>query len=461
MIASTYLPRRCGIATFTHCKSKALHNTFPGEIGSVRIIPIDNGIGPDGYHLGADPGLMIHQADVNSWIYVASKIRARAIETGNSPLIIYEHEHGIDAPDGNGFTSLARILDQDEELRRRGLVAVAQLHTVVQKPTPDQREQIHQLAQHCDLVTIMAKRGEQSLRESYDFDPEIMKKVRIIEHGVRPFDPLHLNEKSARENLSIDKDLHLHIVTGYRGESKGIDHIIRAFGKHLSALRPSERDRTKLAVVGMYHPWFKTPQGRPYHERDLRNIQQALEDSGLNGKYTRTSALEELGPQLLNNHVVFGEFYLNEQEFIEMQAAATVRVVGNRDREQLSSGNLAEALAHGVSIATRNEHGNELARPLYPNAPKSDLEKRTIGENAMLIDLLGRLIRPTRRGQKTILPEPSVEQLTYCMNQLQDETLRRSIGRQSIFNMQAHSWNLIERKFLYCVEEVRRLQPSA
>ncbi|MBU0760314.1 MAG: hypothetical protein KJ600_05060 [Nanoarchaeota archaeon] len=458
IFVSTALPRKCGIATYTHCLTKGF-NPLSNEVGSVRTAPIDQDIGPYGYHFGVDPDLLINQNDEHSWIYAGAKMRNRAVETGGAPVIVFEHEHGIDAKNGKGFSSLAKKLHNEEELKERGLVSIAQLHTLIRQPSQEQRQQICELAQHCDLVTVMTRKGRERLEQNYGFDSSMMEKVRVVEHGVRPFDPLVLNREEARKKLGFNEDLFLFLVTGYRGEGKGNDSIVHAYGKHLKTLSKGERERTALAIVGVYHPWYKTPDGRPFLQRDSEKIEKSLKKTNLKKESAETTALEDIGPILKKKRVVIARVYPNEEELPYLLSAADVNVVGNRDRDQISSGGLMEAVSHGATIATRTECCIEIAKPIYPNAVKSDFPRRTLGENAMLIDLEGRLIR----NPKTILPRPSVEQYTYCMNVLQENAdLRKQLGRNGIFNIGGpFNWNAIAKKLMYCIEEERQRRRSA
>jgi hypothetical protein len=98
-IVSTYLPRKCGVGTFSRDLASALEH-FTGEVGHIRVAAIDKNNGP--YSIPVD--LVIDQYNSESWGIAIKNIITRAEENTNPTIVILQHEYGLD-PDKNGEDS--------------------------------------------------------------------------------------------------------------------------------------------------------------------------------------------------------------------------------------------------------------------------------------------------------------------------------------------------------------------
>src|SRR4029079_13593139 len=66
-------------------------------------------------------------------------------------------------------------------LRELRMPIVTTLHTVLEKPDPNQRRVLQEVAAESDRLVVMSERGAEFLREIYHVES---KKIDIIPHGI-------------------------------------------------------------------------------------------------------------------------------------------------------------------------------------------------------------------------------------------------------------------------------------
>jgi glycosyltransferase involved in cell wall biosynthesis len=173
-----YLPRECGIATFTTDLCTALATEY-GE-GRLFAIPVND---PDSsYEYPQQVRLEITQEDLASYERAADFLNFN----GND-LVCLQHEYGIyGGPAGRHILTL---------LRRLKMPLVTTLHTVLREPNADQRSVLEEIARLSDRMVVMSELAAQMLREVYAIPGG---KIDVIPHGVPdlPFmDPNYFKDK--------------------------------------------------------------------------------------------------------------------------------------------------------------------------------------------------------------------------------------------------------------------------
>src|SRR5208282_6311499 len=125
-----YLPRKCGIATFTYDLCTSVATQYPGS--DCFVVPI-NDI-PQGYQYPAEVRFEIEEEDVESYLRAAD-----FLNFANTDILCLQHEYGIfGGPAGSHIVRLLR------DLR---MPVVTTLHTVLRDPAPDQRRVLAQIAE--------------------------------------------------------------------------------------------------------------------------------------------------------------------------------------------------------------------------------------------------------------------------------------------------------------------------
>ncbi|HUD55541.1 MAG TPA: glycosyltransferase family 4 protein [Terracidiphilus sp.] len=306
-----YLPRECGIATFTTDLCTALAAEY-GE-GRLFAIPVND---PDSsYEYPEQVRLEITQEDLASY-----ERAAEFLNFNSNDLVCLQHEYGIFG--GSAGRYILALL------RKLRMPLVTTLHTVLREPDANQRLVLEEIAQLSDRLVVMSELAAQMLREVYGVASE---KIDVIPHGVpdMPFmDPNYFKDKFGTEGKSVL------LTFGLLSPNKGIENVIRALPEILK-----KHPNIVYIVSGVTHPHIRRREGERYREELLALAEQLGVSSNL----------------ILNNRFVSAE------ELIEHVGAADIYITPYRQEAQVVSGTLAIALGAGKAIiSTPYWHAKEL-----------------------------------------------------------------------------------------------------
>ena len=306
-----YLPRECGIATFTTDLCTALATEY-GE-GRLFAIPVND---PDSsYEYPEQVRLEITQEDLASYERAADFLNFN----GND-LVCLQHEYGI-----YGGRAGCHILAL---LRRLKMPLVTTLHTVLREPDPNQRIVLEEIAQLSDRLVVMSELAAQMLRDVYAVPNG---KIDVIPHGVPdlPFmDPNYFKDQFGTEGKSVL------LTFGLLSPNKGIENVIRALPAILA-----RHPNVVYIVSGVTHPHIRRREGERYREE-----LQAL--------------AEQLG---VCDHLILNNRFVSAEELVEHVGAADIYITPYRQEAQVVSGTLAIALGAGKAIiSTPYWHAKEL-----------------------------------------------------------------------------------------------------
>jgi glycosyltransferase involved in cell wall biosynthesis len=306
-----YLPRECGIATFTTDLCTAVAAEY-GE-GRLFAIPVND---PDSsYEYPEQVRLELTQEDIGSYERAADFLNYN----GND-LVCLQHEYGI-----YGGAAGRYILAL---LRRLNMPLVTTLHTVLREPDANQRIVLEEIAQLSDRLIVMSELAAQLLREVYAVPSG---KIDVIPHGVPEMhfmDPNFFKDRFGTEGKSVL------LTFGLLSPNKGIENVIRALPAILA-----RHPNVVYIVSGVTHPHLRKREGERYREE----LQALAEQLGV------TSNL------ILNNRFVSAE------ELMEHVGAADIYITPYRYEAQVVSGTLAIALGAGKAIiSTPYWHAKEL-----------------------------------------------------------------------------------------------------
>lgn len=306
-----YLPRECGIATFTTDLCTALTTEF-GE-GRIFAIPVND---PDAsYNYPKQVRLELTQEEVSSYQRAADFLNFN----GND-LVCLQHEYGI-----YGGSAGRHILTL---LRRLKMPLVTTLHTVLREPDANQRFVLDEIARLSDRLVVMSDLAADLLREVYAVPNE---KIDVIPHGVPdlPFmDPNYFKDKFGTEGKSVL------LTFGLLSPNKGIENVIQALPAILA-----RQPNVVYIVSGVTHPHLRRREGERYRES-----LQAL--------------AEELG---VSDHLILNNRFVSAEELAEHVGAADIYITPYKHEAQVVSGTLAIALGAGKAIvSTPYWHAREL-----------------------------------------------------------------------------------------------------
>jgi glycosyltransferase involved in cell wall biosynthesis len=295
-----YLPRQCGLATFT----TDLCNAIAAEYGDERLFAIAVNDPDSTYDYPERVRLEMDQEDCSSY-----ERAAEFLNFNGNDLVCLQHEYGIFGGEaGSHILSLIRNLK---------MPLVTTLHTVLREPSAQQREVLDTIASLSDRLIVMSEHAAGMLREVYGVPPE---KIDVIPHGVLdlPFtDPNYLKDKFGTEGKSVL------LTFGLLYPNKGIETVIRALPTILE-----DHPDVMYVVSGATHPHIKRREGERYTESLL-------------------ALAEELG---VSSHVIFNNRFLSTEELVEHLIAADIYITPYRQEAQVVSGILAIALGAGEAI---------------------------------------------------------------------------------------------------------------
>ncbi|MGA2890036.1 MAG: glycosyltransferase family 4 protein [Terracidiphilus sp.] len=306
-----FLPRQCGIATFTTDLCAAV----AAEYGHGRLFAIPVNDPESHYEYPEQVRLELEQEDLGSY-----ERAAEFLNFNGNDLVCLQHEYGI-----YGGTAGHHILAL---LRKLKMPLVTTLHTVLREPDTNQRAVLEEIARLSDRLVVMSELAAKLLHEVYAVPSA---KIDIISHGVPdlPFmDPNYFKDKFGTEGKSVL------LTFGLLSPNKGIENVIRA----LPAILDRHPDVVYI-VSGVTHPHIRRHEGERYREQ----LQSLAEELGVSDQL------------ILNNR------FVSTEELIEHVGAADIYITPYLQEAQVVSGTLAIALGAGKAIiSTPYWHAKEL-----------------------------------------------------------------------------------------------------
>lgn len=306
-----YLPRKCGIATFTSDLCEAFIEQFP-QIKTIALAMNDT---EEGYDYPPQVRYEIQQDDRLDYERAANFLNQQAVD-----IISLQHEYGI-----YGGVAGSHILSL---LRNVTAPVVTTLHTILEKPSPDQYRVLKEVIRYSNRLVVMSNRSQKLLQEVYDAP---LEKIDLIPHGIHdvPFmDPGFHKDKFQAEGKCV-------ILTfGLLSRNKGIEYVIDALPDVIKRY-----PNVLYVVLGSTHPHVILKDGEEYREF-LQNKVKALG---------------------LENNVLFMDQFVNLKDLKEFIGAADIYVTPYLGQEQIVSGTLAYTVGAGKAvISTPYRYAEEL-----------------------------------------------------------------------------------------------------
>jgi glycosyltransferase involved in cell wall biosynthesis len=310
-LIGNFLPRKCGLATFTTDTYEALRQRFPGL--KVDVYAMDDRPG-----LHAYPPAVTHRIPQNE--RAAYSEAARRIAESGAKAVWVQHEYGIyGGPAGDYLLAL---------LDRVGLPVIVTLHTILDTPNDDQRRVMDALLARAARVIVMADKGREILTRVHDVDP---RKLAMIPHGVpdRPFvEPAAMKDRFGW----ADRDVIL--TFGLLAPNKGIETMIKAMPAIVA-----EHPQALYVVLGATHPHLVEHEGEAYRDR----LKALAADRGV------------------ADHVRFLDAFVEHEELLDYLQAADLYVTPYNNPAQITSGTLSYAIGMGkVVVSTPYVHATEI-----------------------------------------------------------------------------------------------------
>ena len=306
-----YLPRKCGIATFTSDVLSAVAAEHPKC--ECFAVPVNDLKG--GYEYPDVVRFEIEEQDLSSYQRAAD-----FLNISNADIVCVQHEFGIyGGPAGSHLLALLRELK---------MPVVTTFHTVLREPNDDQRRVMLELIAHSTRLVIMSEKGRQMLQDIYHAPPA---KIDLIPHGIPdiPFvDPNYYKDQFGVEGRTVL------LTFGLLSTNKGIEHVLNALPPILA-----EFPDVVYIVLGATHPNEVREQGETYR-----------------------LGLERLAKKnKVGKNVIFYNRFVALEELKEFIGAADIYITPYLNEAQITSGTLAYTFGAGkVVVSTPYWHAVEL-----------------------------------------------------------------------------------------------------
>jgi glycosyltransferase involved in cell wall biosynthesis len=299
-VIGNYLPRQCGLATFTTDLVEAIAAVAP-DTSCFAIAMNDT---PQGYRYPSKVRFEINQNVLADYELAADFLNMNQINA-----ICLQHEYGIFG--GPAGVNIIRLI---KKLR---MPVVVTLHTVLTTPSPEQKKVISDLSDISKKLVIMSPRAQDILAKVYKI-PE--SKVAYIHHGIPdiPFvDPSFHKDRFGVEGRKV-------ILTfGLLSPNKGIEYMIKALPKVIR-----KHPEVVYIILGATHPHVKLKHGEEYRVELQRLVKR-------------------LG---VGKNVTFHNRFVEMDDLCEFLGCADIYLTPYLDEEQIASGTLAYAMGSGKAI---------------------------------------------------------------------------------------------------------------
>jgi len=295
-----YLPRQCGIATFTTDLCEAIASQYGGT--TCIALPV-NDI-EAGYAYPSRVRFELTEKDIDSY-----RRAADFLNINNVDLVSLQFEYGI-----FGGRAGSHILALLRELR---MPIVTTLHTILREPDPDQRRVLEEVAALSDRLVVMSKRGAEFLQEVYRVLPE---KIDSIPHGIPdlPF----VDPSFHKDLFGVEGKIVL-LSFGLLSANKGIENVIAA----LPAI-VTRYPNVVYIILGATHPHVIQHEGETYR----LSLQWLAQEKGVEG------------------HVIFYNRFVSLEELVQFISAADIYITPYLNPAQIVSGTLAYTLGAGKAV---------------------------------------------------------------------------------------------------------------
>lgn len=295
-----YLPRKCGIATFTHdlrCGFAKRFSEVSCHVCAVNDIE-------ESYNYPEEVRFEFSEQDPTGYQRLADYINTHKVDA-----VSLQHEYGIYGGDcGEMILSF---------LRDCRVPVVTTLHTILQDPNPQQRRVMSGILALSARVITMTEKGRSLLETVYRAD---RSRVDVIPHGIPEF--VFGEPNSYKEPLGLAGH-RVALTFGLLSPNKGLEYAIKALPKVVE-----EFPDLLYVILGQTHPNLIRDHGEAYRN----SLQWLANDLGV------------------GNNVRFVNCFVDMDLLKQYIAAADVYITPYLHEAQITSGTLSYAYGMGTAV---------------------------------------------------------------------------------------------------------------
>jgi glycosyltransferase involved in cell wall biosynthesis len=312
-VIGNYLPRQCGIATFTCDLCDALADQMKKNDDSLIAVAMDDF--DEGYDYPDRVKFQIRANVQPDYIRAADFLNVHKFDSA-----ILQHEFGI-----FGGSDGAYIINLIKNLR---MPVMTTLHTILKDPSDKQRVIIQELARYSESLVVMAHKARSMLKEVYDIDDS---KIEFIPHGI-PDTPFERSD-TFRNHLGLS-DNKILLTFGLLSPAKGLDMMIQAMPGIVE-----RHPEVVYIILGQIHPHVVKESGDAY----LQSLYQLVNRLGM------------------NDHTLFRNRFVSMETLIKYITAADIYITPYISEQQIVSGTLAYTTGMGTpAVSTPYWYAKEM-----------------------------------------------------------------------------------------------------
>ena len=306
-----YLPRRCGIATFTHDLHQAVSTARP-DLETCVVAMTDSGRSYD-----YPPAVRFEIHDDAIGDYVAA---AKFLNSASFDVVCLQHEYGIFG--GEAGRNIIELLSRLE------MPVVTTLHTVLGKPAAVQCEVMNRIIELSAKIVVMSEKSYEFLRTVHDVPA---RKIGIIPHGIPDFPFLEPHHAKAKFDFTGKMIV---LTFGLLSPNKGIETMLDAMPEIIKSC-----PNALYVILGATHPNLVRQQGEAYRD-------------------SLTARVQDLG---IEDHVVFFDQFVDQATLLDFISMCDVYATPYLNEAQMTSGTLAYSFGLGKAVvSTPYWHAKEL-----------------------------------------------------------------------------------------------------
>ena len=301
LFIGTYVPKECGIATFT----SDLLNSISVENNDIHCEVIAVSDPSENCNYPEEVVFQIERNKLEDYYRAAD-----FINHSDADVICLQHEFGLFGGDAGDyiFALLSGISKP----------VITTMHTVTREPELDEyRVSTEKLARYSDKLVVMSQIAVDILKDSYGVSKD---KIQVIFHGMPDYPFSNCVRYKKMLNL---KGSPLILTFGLLSQNKGIESLLKALPDVIT-----QYPGLVYLILGATHPMIKKKEGEVYRQY-LKSIVSELE---------------------IENNVVFHDKFVEKEELCNYILASDIYASPYLSREQIVSGTLTYAIGMGKAI---------------------------------------------------------------------------------------------------------------
>ncbi|MEA2990070.1 MAG: hypothetical protein QOG83_2781, partial [Alphaproteobacteria bacterium] len=306
-----HLPRRCGIATFTHDLHRAVSSARQ-DLETCVVAMTDPG---RCYDYPPAVRFQVREEIIDDYTRAAELLNNASFD-----VVSLQHEYGIFG--GEAGANIIELLSHLE------MPVVTTLHTVLAEPKPMQREVMSRIIDISAKIVIMSEKGRELLRTVHDVPAH---QIEVIPHGIPDFPFLETHSAKAEFGFGGKTVI---LTFGLLSPNKGIEIMLDAMPSIIASC-----PNAVYVILGATHPNLVRHQGEAYRD-------------------SLTARVRELG---IDDHVVFFNQFVDQATLLSFISMCDVYVTPYLNEAQMTSGTLAFSFGLGKAVvSTPYWHAKEL-----------------------------------------------------------------------------------------------------